>query len=284
MTDATLAPETLPARANPRRVARRRATIAVGLLGAIVMAAAALPESWLAVDPYARRIAPGWLHPFGTDLLGRDVAARTLVALSSSILIGIMAALASTTVAVTLSLASTLTPALDRLVGILTELTLGLPHFVLIIMIAYACGGGWTGVVIGVAFTHWPRLSRVLRLEAQTVAQSDYVAISAALGRSGFWIARHHLVPHLAPQIIAGFVLIFPHAILHEAGLSFIGLGIEPHIPSIGVMLAESLRGMMSGLWWLAAFPGLGLVIVALSFEFLGESLRQISNPTEGVA
>lgn len=284
MTDATLALETVPVRINPRRTARLRATLAVSLLLSIMVAAAALPEPWLSVDPYARRLAPGLFHPFGTDLLGRDVAARTLVALSTSISIGIMAALASTTVAVILSLAATLNPWLDRLVGILTELTLGLPHFVLILMIAYAFGGGWTGVIIGVAFTHWPRLSRVLRLEAQTVAQSDYVAISAALGRSRFWIARHHLAPHLVPQIIAGFVLIFPHAILHEAGLSFIGLGIEPHIPSIGVMLAESLRGMMSGLWWVAAFPGLGLVIVALSFEFLGESLRQVSNPTEGVA
>ncbi|MBI6629943.1 ABC transporter permease [Pontibaca salina] len=284
MTDATLLLETASARTNPRRTARRRATFAFSLLLSIVVAAAALPESWLSVDPFARRLAPGLLHPFGTDLLGRDVAARTLTALSNSISIGIMAALASTTVAVALSLAATLNPWLDRLVGILTELTLGLPHFVLILMIAYAFGGGWTGVVIGVAFTHWPRLSRVLRLEAQTVAQSDYVAISAALGRSRLWIAQHHLAPHLVPQIIAGFVLIFPHAILHEAGLSFIGLGIEPHIPSIGVMLAESLRAVMSGLWWVAVFPGLGLVIVALSFEFLGESLRQVSNPTEGVA
>ena len=110
-------------------------------------------------------------------------------------------------------------------------------------MVAYAAGGGMTGVILGVALTHWPRLSRVLRHEAQTVAAADYVRVSRALGRSRSWIARHHMAPHLLPQLVAGFVLIFPHAILHEAGLSFIGLGIEPHLPSIGVMLADSRAG-----------------------------------------
>jgi peptide/nickel transport system permease protein len=151
-------------------------------------------------------------------------------------------------------------------------------------MVAYAAGGGMTGVILGVALTHWPRLSRVLRHEAQTVAAADYVRISRALGRSRVWIARHHMAPHLLPQLVAGFVLIFPHAILHEAGLSFIGLGIEPHLPSIGVMLAESLRGLMAGHWWVALFPGLGLVLLALAFELFGEALRRAADPREGVA
>ena len=92
------------------------------------------------------------------------------------------------------------------------------------------------------------------------------------------------MAPHLLPQLVAGFVLIFPHAILHEAGLSFIGLGIEPHLPSIGVMLADSLRGLMAGHWWVALFPGLGLVMLALAFEVFGETLRRAADPREGVA
>ena len=112
----------------------------------------------------------------------------------------------------------------------------------------------------------------------------DYVRISRALGRSRGWIARHHMAPHLLPQLVAGFVLIFPHAILHEAGLSFIGLGIEPHLPSIGVMLADSLRGLTAGHWWVALFPGLALVLLALAFETFGEALRRAADPREGVA
>ncbi|WP_444431101.1 ABC transporter permease [Rhodobacter capsulatus] len=145
-----------------------------------------------------------------------------------------------------------------------------------------AAGSG--GVVFGVGLTHWPRLARVLRHEAQTVAVADFVTVSRALGRSPLWIARHHLAPHLLPQVVAGFVLIFPHAILHEAGLSFIGLGIPPHLPSIGVILSESLRGILAGHWWVALFPGLGLMIVALSFELFGETLRRAADPREGVA
>jgi peptide/nickel transport system permease protein len=284
MTGAVLA-ATLPIkRVSPRSSMRRRALFATGLLGAILMVAPFIPADWLAVDPDLRRLPPQLAHPFGTDLLGRDIAARTLAALAVSIKIGLFAAIVSTGIAIILGLSATLGRVMDRVVGVLTELALGLPHFVLILMVAYAAGGGSVGVIIGVGLTHWPRLSRVLRLEAQTVAQSDYVGISRALGRSNFWIARHHLAPHLIPHLIAGFVLIFPHAILHEAGLSFIGLGIEPHLPSIGVMLAESLRAMMSGLWWAAFFPGLGLVIVAISFELLGESLRRAADPAEGVA
>ena len=273
-----------PHRHNPRHTTRRRAMIAVGLLGVIIAAAPLLPASLLEVNPATRSLAPGNRSLMGTDALGRDIAARTLAALSTSIWTGLLAGGLSTLIALVLGLAATLGKTADRCVGVLTELALGLPHFVLLIMITYAAGGGATGVIIAVALTHWPRLSRVLRLEAQTVAQSDYVAISRGLGRSGFWIARHHMTPHLIPQLVAGFVLIFPHAILHEAGLSFIGLGIEPHLPSIGVMLADSLRGIMVGHWWVAVFPGLGLMGVALSFELLGESLRKATDPQEGVA
>lgn len=270
-------------RRHVRRQLRRRGALAVGLLAAI-LAMTLLPLDPLSVDPFARGLPPTITAPFGTDLLGRDVLARTLAALAVSAQVGLAAASISTAIALVLALAATFSQLADRIVGVLTELALGLPHFVLVLMVAYAAGGGMTGVILGVALTHWPRLSRVLRHEAQTVSAADYVRISRALGRSRGWIARHHMAPHLLPHLLAGFVLIFPHAILHEAGLSFIGLGIEPHLPSIGVMLAESLRGLMAGHWWVALFPGLGLVLLALAFEMLGETLRRAADPREGVA
>ncbi|ETX11950.1 peptide ABC transporter permease [Roseivivax halodurans JCM 10272] len=270
----------LPARRrNPRRRATRHGVVALALLGAVLLAAPLLPEGALSIDRAARALPPDPAHPIGTDMLGRDIAARTLAALAKSVQVGLLAAGASTLVAVVLGLAATFGRAADHVVGVLTELALGLPHFVLLIMIAFAMGGGTTGVVVAVALTHWPRLSRIMRHEAQGIATSDYVAISRALGRSRLWVARHHLAPHLVPQIIAGFIVIFPHAILHEAGLSFIGLGIEPHLPSIGVMMSESLREIMAGHWWVAAAPGLGLMLIALAFERFGEALRQLSGP-----
>ncbi|MCA0962965.1 ABC transporter permease [Salipiger bermudensis] len=269
-----------PARLRtPYKRAARRGTLALALLAAILLGAQLLPGDALAIDATARALPPQPDHLMGTDLLGRDIAARTLAALAQSVQIGLLAAGASTGVAVILGLGATFGRLADHAVGVLTELALGLPHFVLLIMIAFAMGGGTTGVIVAVALTHWPRLARVLRHEAQTIAASDYVAISRALGRSRLWVARHHLAPHLVAQIVAGFIVIFPHAILHEAGLSFIGLGIEPHLPSIGVMLSESLREIMAGHWWVAAAPGLGLMLVALAFERFGEALRQVSDP-----
>lgn len=263
----------------PKRQAKRQGLIALLLLGAVLLGAALLPHDALAVNAGARALPPQPSHLMGTDLWGRDVAARTLAALAQSVQVGLLAAAASTLVATGLGLAATFGRLADHAVGVLTELALGLPHFVLLIMIAFAMGGGTTGVIVAVALTHWPRLARVLRHDAQTIAASDYVAISRALGRSRGWVARHHLMPQLVPQIVAGFIVIFPHAILHEAGLSFIGLGIEPHLPSIGVMLSESLKEIMAGHWWVAAAPGLGLMLVALTFERFGEALRQVSHP-----
>ncbi|NIZ09802.1 ABC transporter permease [Pseudooceanicola sp. HF7] len=286
MTDATELTVTLPARSRkiPRQRAKWHGAVALVLLGAVLAGSALLPDGALSVNAAARALPPQPGHLLGTDMLGRDIAARTLAALAQSVQVGLLAAGASTLVAVVLGLAATFGRLADHAVGVLTELALGLPHFVLLIMIAFAMGGGTTGVVVAVALTHWPRLSRVLRHEAQTIAASDYVAISRALGRSRLWVARHHLVPHLVPQILAGFIVIFPHAILHEAGLSFIGLGIEPHLPSIGVMLSESLREIMAGHWWVAAAPGLGLMLVALAFEQFGEALRRLSDPAGGIA
>jgi len=288
MTEATIRATEITAtdpapRGTVRRQLRRRGAVALGLLAA-VLGVPLLPLDSLSVDPAGRGMPPSAAMPFGTDLLGRDVFARTLSALAVSAQVGLAASVISTAIALALALAATFSALMDRIVGVLTELALGLPHFVLVLMVAYAAGGGMTGVILGVALTHWPRLSRVLRHEAQTVAAADYVRISRALGRSRGWIARHHMAPHLLPQLLAGFVLIFPHAILHEAGLSFIGLGIEPHLPSIGVMLADSLRGLTAGHWWVALFPGLALVLLALAFETFGEALRRAADPREGVA
>lgn len=284
MTDASLTLRPMVLRSPLRRALVWRGGLVAAVFAAPILIALTLPETGPAVNALTRNLPPSLAHPFGTDALGRDMAARSFAALAVSVKVGLFAAILSTALAVVLGLGATLDRRLDRIVGILTEMALGLPHFVLIMLVAYAAGGGIWGVVFGVGLTHWPRLSRVLRHEAQTVAAADFVAVSRALGRPPLWIARHHLAPHLLPQVIAGFVLIFPHAILHEAGLSFIGLGIPPHLPSIGVILSESLRAILAGHWWVALFPGLGLMIVALSFELFGETLRRAADPREGVA
>lgn len=279
----TMTAAPLPALASPiRRALLWRGGVVAVLFGCVILGGLALNGT--EVNHLTRNLSPSLAHPFGTDALGRDMLARTLAALAVSVQVGLFAAFISTLIAVALGLAATFSTTADRIVGVLSEMALGLPHFVLVLLVAYAAGGGMAGVIVAVGLTHWPRLARLLRLEAQTIAASDFVAASRALGRSRVWVARRHLAPHLLPQIVAGFVLTFPHAVLHEAGLSFIGLGIPPHLPSIGVILSESFRGILAGQWWLALFPGLGLVAVALAFELFGETLRRAADPTEGAA
>ncbi len=253
-----------------------------GLFVAAVLAAAwTMPPTALATDPAARLLAPSAAHPFGTDSLGRDVLARTVEGLALSLAVGFLAASLSAIIALVLAAAAATSRTLDTLVGGLVDLALGLPHLVLLILVAYALGGGTEAVIAAVAFTHWPRLARVLRAEILQVRRALYVQTSRRLGRSDVWIARHHFAPHVLPQLLVGFVLLFPHAIMHEAALTFLGFGLEPHLPAIGVMLAESLRYLTGGYWWLAVLPGLMLVALTLAFDRLGDGLRRLVSPWE---
>ena len=99
------------------------------------------------------------------------------------------------------------------------------------------------------------------------------------MGKSGGWILRHHLLPHLAPQFLTGLILMFPHAILHEASISFLGYGLPPEQPAVGIILAESMTYLSSGMWWMAVFPGMVLVLMVWLIDRLGENLRRVIDP-----
>lgn len=221
---------------------------------------------------------PSITHPFGTDGMGQDMLARSLQGLSLSLKIGALAAGASVGIALALALISGLGPWWDQAVGLLTDTALALPHLLLLILLAFAFGGGTFAVILALALSHWPRLSRILRYERAEIAASAYVEVAYALGQSRWAVLRGHILPHLWPQAALGFVLMFPHAILHEAALSFLGFGLDPSQPAIGLLLAEAMRHMMAGAWWLAVFPGLLLLAVVLILELgstrLGALLR----------
>ena len=203
--------------------------------------------------------------------------ARTVKGLSLSLWVGLLASCTSTMISLSLALAAA---SLERLaevaVGVLVDTFMGLPQLVLMVMICFALGGGTHAVIIAVALTHWPRLTRVLRAEILQVLTSEYVAASHRFGKSRGFVAPRHLIPHVIPQLLLGFLLLFPHAILHEAGLTFLGFGIEPSKPAIGVLLAESMRYLTAGYWWLGVFPGLALVVIVLAFDGLADGVRAV--------
>jgi peptide/nickel transport system permease protein len=264
---------------------RRRRTLwwigsAVVVVLGVVVAGTLTADAAQTTGLADRNLGPSWEHLFGTDRLGRDMLARTLSGLRLSLLVGTSAALISAAIAVVLACAAAVFGGVvDRVVSWLVDAFLALPHLVLLILLAFAFGGGTQAVVIAVAVTHWPTLTRVLRGQARQVVTSDYVAVARGLGRSGWSIATTHLARHLLGHVVVGTVLLFPHAILHEAALSFLGLGVDPAQPSIGVLLAESMRYLTAGAWWLALLPGLCLLIVVKLVDTIGENARALVDP-----
>ena len=134
-------------------------------------------------------------------------------------------------------------------------------------------------MVAGVSLSHWPSLARVIRGEVLQLRQTTYVRAAERLGVPRGRIIRRHMLPHLLPQFLTGLILQFPHAILHEASVTFLGFGLSPEQPAIGVILSESMRYLTTGKWWLALFPGLSLVLVVLLFAALGEGVRRLLHP-----
>ncbi|NRG46832.1 ABC transporter permease [Bacillus sp. CRN 9] len=241
----------------------------------IVLVGALLDEGRIATNLVDRNLVPSFDHPFGTDWLGRDMFTRTIMGLSLSIGVGLIGAVGSISIALILGTAAAIMGnKADRLISWLIDLFLSVPHLVTLILIAFTLGGGFKGIVIGIALTHWPSLARIIRVEVMQIRTSEFVKVSRQMGKSHWWIALHHMLPHLVPQVLVGFTLLFPHVILHESAVTFLGLGLSPHEPAIGIILSESMKYLSSGMWWLAFFPGLCLLIVVRTFDHIGEKLR----------
>ena len=239
-----------------------------------------IPEEAVAGSFLNAKKAPSWEHPFGTDALGRDLLMRTLKGLSVSITVGIAASVISAVIAVFVGIAvATGSKRLDAFINWCIDLVMGVPHTILVILISFALGRGLKGLLVGIAATHWCSLARLIRGEVLQLCSQQYVAVSRKLGKSSGWILVHHLLPHLVPQFFVGLILLFPHAVLHEASISFLGFGLPPEQPAIGIILSESMRYISTGMWWQAVLPGLTLVLIVLLVDKLGDNLRTILDP-----
>ena len=253
---------------------------AVAFLTAITVAGTVFAEDAMIVDFGRKNLAPCGSYIFGTDWMGRDMFLRTLTGLSMSIKIGLLAAGVSSIIAFILgTMAATMGKKVDSVITWIIDLVMGIPHILLLILISYAFGKGFKGVVIGVALTHWTSLARLIRGEVLQLKEETYIKVAEKLGKSKLEIAWKHMVPHLLPQFLVGLILLFPHAILHEASITFLGFGLSPEQPAIGIILEESMTHLAMGRWWLAVFPGLLLVFTVVLFDVAGGSLRKLLDP-----
>lgn len=265
---------------NQRQKAKILLAVAVFFLAAVAVAGILCHDAAMVTDFSRKNLPPSLAYPFGTDWLGRNMFYRTLTGLSMSILIGVCAAGVSAVMALILGLAAaTLGKKADSVITFLIDMVMGIPHILLLLLISFAMGKGLRGVIVGVALTHWTSLARLIRGEVLQLKQSEYILIARKLGHSNLEIARKHMLVHLLPQFLVGLVLMFPHAILHESSITFLGFGLSTEQPAIGVILSESMKYLIMGKWWLALFPGIMLVLTVVLFDLGGTSLRRILDP-----
>ena len=248
--------------------------IVINIAGSVIN-----PEKF-SIDLINKNQSPSLTHIFGTDWIGRDMFFRTLKGLSMSMKIGVLSSVISGIIAVVLGvIGPTCGKRVDSVITWFIDLVLSVPHTLIIILISMAAGGGLKGIVMGVSLTHWTSLTRIIRAEVMQVKEADYTKIAKNFGKSNLYIAKNHILPHIIPQLLVGIVLIFPHAILHEASVTFLGFGLQSHEPAIGIILSEAMKYLTSGKWWLAFFPGLSLVLVSMMVDNMGKKIGKLIDP-----
>ena len=246
----------------------------------ILIAGSVIDPETFSIDLINKNQSPSIMHIFGTDWIGRDMFFRTLKGLSISMKIGVLSSIISGIIAVILGIIGpTCGKRVDAVITWFIDLVLSVPHTLIIILISMAAGGGLKGIVLGVSLTHWTSLTRVIRAEVMQIKEAEYTKIARNFGKSSFYIAKNHILPHIIPQLLVGIVLIFPHAILHESSVTFLGFGLQSHEPAIGIILSESMKYLTSGKWWLAFFPGLSLVLVSIMVDNMGKKLGKLIDP-----
>lgn len=246
----------------------------------IIIAGSVINPEKFSIDLINKNQSPSLTHIFGTDWIGRDMFFRTLKGLSMSMKIGVLSSVISGIIAVVLGvIGPTCGKRVDSVITWFIDLVLSVPHTLIIILISMAAGGGLKGIVMGVSLTHWTSLTRIIRAEVMQVKEADYTKIAKNFGKSNLYIAKNHILPHIIPQLLVGIVLIFPHAILHEASVTFLGFGLQSHEPAIGIILSEAMKYLTSGKWWLAFFPGLFLVLVSMMVDNMGKKIGKLIDP-----
>ncbi len=255
-------------------------SVAASYLIAVLVAGIVMNPELYGVNYADKFIAPSLAHPFGTDVMGRDMFWRSIKGLSNSIIVGLAASAVSSVIALALGMAAAVYGGkVDRVITWLVDCCMGIPHIVLLMLLSYMMGRGGFGVAFAVAVTHWPELTRIVRAEVLQVKNAPYVKAAEKMGKSGLRIAKEHIMPHVMPVYLVGLILLFPHAIMHEASLTFLGFGFSSATPAIGGILSEAMRHIVTGKWWLCVFPGIMLLLAVILFDKIGDRIRMLLSP-----
>jgi peptide/nickel transport system permease protein len=253
----------------------------LGVLGvAVLLVPPVVGLDQQVVDLAVANQPPGPGHWFGTDELGRDVLLRCVYGLRVSLAVGLVAALVSTVLGTAVGAIAGATGGwTDRVLMRVLDAVASVPHLLLGIVIVAVLRPSLTAVVISIAATHWLSSARIVRSEVLSLRTRPFIDAAIVGGSSRSRIVARHLLPNVAPQVLLATTLMVPHAIWHETALSFLGLGLPPHLASIGNMLNDAQRSLLIGGWWMSLAPGLVLVITTLAVAGLGGVWRDRFNP-----
>lgn len=266
-----------------RRLLKRK-TVAFGLFILVTFVLLAVFAPLIA--PYApgklsivNRLSPPSLQWFfGTDEFGRDVFSRTLYAGRLSLLVGAAVVTLATIVGVVMGLLAGFFPKLDAPIARLIDAMMAFPDILLAIALVAALGPSLTTVIIALSVVYAPRLARVVRASTLVIRELPYVEAARALGISTPHIMTRHVLRNLLSPILVQGTFLFAHAMLAEAGLSFLGVGVSPEIPTWGTMIASG-RQYIGQADWVTLFPGIAIVLSVLSLQMVGDGLRDMLDP-----
>ena len=273
-----------PARRALRRLLHRKgAVFGMTVIAAFILLAIFAPlispydptaQSWTAV-----RKAPSWAHWFGTDEVGRDVMARVIYGARASLLAGVISVSIALAIGVPLGLvAGYLGGPIDALLSRITDAMLACPFLILAIALAAFLGPSLTNAMIAIGITSTPIFVRLTRGQVMAVKVEDYVEAARAVGNPRWRIAVVHILPNILPALLVQATLSIAAAIIAEASLSFLGLGQQPPAPSWGSMLNAAQR-FLTNAPWIAVWPGIAIFLTVLSFNLVGDGLRDALDP-----
>ena len=261
---------------------RRMVAIGLAILIVFVLLAALAPL----LAPYApgklsivnRLKPPSAIYWFGTDEFGRDIFSRMLYAGRLSLSVGAAVVLLSSLIGVTLGLLAGFFKRLDTPIARLIDAMMAFPDILLAIALVAALGPSLMTVIIALSIVYAPRLARIVRAATLVIRELPYVEAARAFGNSTSRIMFRHVLPNIVSPITVQATFIFASAMLAEAGLSFLGLGVSPDIPTWGTMISSG-RQYIGQADWMTYFPGLAIVLAVLSLQMVGDGLRDLLDP-----
>jgi peptide/nickel transport system permease protein len=228
------------------------------------------------------RSPPSLQYPFGTDKVGRDILIRVVYAIRLDlILVVVIATIATVTGGVIGLISGYVGGVPDQLLMRFTDIMMAFPGFLLAVAVTALLGNNIRTVVLALGIAYAPVAIRLVRAQALSMRESQFVEASRAIGTPSWQILLNHLLPNASPILLAQATLFLAWAMLDVAALSFLGLGIRPPTPELGSMTAEGAEYIVYGDWWISVFPGLTIMILTLAFTLIGDGLRDLFDPRQ---